>query len=464
MTTIPAAAATGAIARTPRECSEQLGSLPADAVLLPISSGGLLVSRSHAMFCSVPADSLGELRRTLAGALPPGELDAGLRASLLRHGFGGAPRQARHEPPLVQLQLTNACNLRCAYCCTNSGRPRTSEVTFEQLCQVADEVRITLGPGTRVGMLGGEPLLVPWCLDLAERVVDRELVLTLFTNGVPLTELTVARRLAALVRRGAEVRVSLAGPTRETCDALSGEPRFDAALQGIRELAHHGGESVVDLMLLPEHTGAVATGLGALRSQLPAGTRVALGLLYRSGRELGEHTFPSRAALEDALDAIAFSAGEVIRAAAPSPLAYRRDGCACTLGRDLHVRSDGALFTCFKMEEQVGDLGTMSFTEALRRIQAEPHPACTLPACADCPLATLCGGGCRAENFQYTGDPDRPVCGEWRVRVLAELLAEDRVAALEWPAPHLLAEARERGIAAPERLVSVLPSRHLDES
>ena len=36
------------------------------------------------------------------------------------------------------------------------------------------------------------------------------------------------------------------------------------------------------------------------------------------------------------------------------------------------------------------------------------------------------------------------------MRVLSELLAEDCVSALAWPAVHLMSEARRRGIEAPE--------------
>jgi radical SAM protein with 4Fe4S-binding SPASM domain len=242
---------------------------------------------------------------------------------------------------------------------------------------------------------------------------------------------------------------------------MSGSPRFERAVAGINNLARFGGRAVVDLMLFPQHVDEVATEMPALRKLLPEGTRIALGVLYLSGRERGDHLFASRSALEASLDRIAFEGGETIAATAPSPVAERREGCTCALGHHLHVRSDGALFTCFKMEEQVGDLTRTGFAAAVREVQATPHPATTLPFCAGCALATLCGGGCRSENLQYTGDADRPVCDEWRVRVLSELLAEDRATALEWPAPHLLAEARERGIPAPEALVPVVPSRHL---
>jgi len=312
-----------------------------------------------------------------------------------------------------------------------------------------------------VAVLGGEPILVPWAMDLAETIVDLDLRLTIFTNGIPLAEPGLAARAAALTRRGAEVRVSLAGPNAEICDQVSGTDRFEAALAGVTAVARAGGEVVVDVMLVPQHVDDVAEHLPALRRRLPPGTKITLGILYLSGRETGAHLFRSRADLEAALDAVAFGAGEIIPAAPASPLAERREGCGCALGHHLHVRSDGALFTCFKMEERVGDLTATSFAAALREVRGRPHPAAGLAACSSCALNTLCGGGCRSENLQYTGSAEEPACDSWRVRVLSELLAEDRVAAVEWPVPHLLEEARRRGIEAPLRLEPVVVSRHL---
>ncbi|MBI4858841.1 MAG: SPASM domain-containing protein [Candidatus Riflebacteria bacterium] len=267
--------------------------------------------------------------------------------------------------------------------------------------------------------------------------------------------------MAGLTRRGAEVRVSLAGPTAATCDGVSRATRFDVAVRGVNQLLGLGGSAIVDLMLVPQHADEVVARFGELRSRFPRGTKITLGLLYVSGRETGEHMFESRSRLEELLDRVAFEAGEAIAAPRRSPLADRREACTCALGHHLHVRSDGALFTCFKMEEQVGHLGQTGFSRTVEMVRAAPRPARSLRFCAGCPLATLCGGGCRAENLQYTGDADVPVCGPWRLRVLSELLAEDRVTALEWPAVHLLTEARERGIDGPSRLVPALPSRHL---
>jgi radical SAM protein with 4Fe4S-binding SPASM domain len=361
----------------------------------------------------------------------------------------------------VQIQLTNACNLACSYCCTNSATPRADEVRFQQMLAVARQIPEVVGDETRVALLGGEPLLVPWAVDLADELAQRGLPLTIFSNGLLLTQASLARRVARLTQKGVELRVSLAGPSATTCDPVSGADRFDAALLGLHQLAAFGGKATVDLMFMPQDAEAACDDLPRLREVLPADMPVTLGVLYRSGRETGDHLFASRVELETALDRVTFEAGVCIPASRTSPLADRRDGCACALGQHIHVRSDGALFNCFKMEEQVGHLETGGFAATARLIREHPHRASALATCADCPLATLCGAGCRSENLLYTGDADEPPCGPWRVRVLSELLAEDRVSAVEWPIAFLLQEARRRGIETPGDLRPRQMSRHL---
>jgi radical SAM protein with 4Fe4S-binding SPASM domain len=430
--------------------SRPSATLPQDATLLPISDGALLISCSHATFCRVPRESLPAIREVISGRAGIETLSPDLVRELERHGFFAEPRPAPPQRPAVQLQLTNQCNLACTYCCTNSGEPRADELGYEGWTKVVDEALQEAGPGLDIGILGGEPLLASYALDLGAYILSRGGKLTVFTNGVPLAVPVVARRAAELIEREAVLRVSLAGATRASCDGVSGAQRFDQVVAGLKSLAAHGGRAVVDLMLLPEQVEIVAENLPALRKLLPEGTRVCIGLAYCGGREVGAHVFESRAALEAALDRVAFGAGEVVPAAEPSPLTARRDACPCALGSTLHVRSDGRLFTCFKMEEEVGDLRHESFAAAWERLQNHPQPARSLPFCRDCALASLCGGGCRAENLLHTGDADTPVCGPWRVRVLSELLAEDCVSALHWPAVHLMSEARRRGIEAPE--------------
>jgi radical SAM protein with 4Fe4S-binding SPASM domain len=437
--------------------------LPDDCTLLPVTGGMLLVSRGHAVFCRVPDQEIEAIGCVLSGRQSPDDLGDSLLDSLREHGFFGPPRAAAAEVASVQIQVTNECNLACAYCCTNSGSPRTNETTLAKLLSVVRQIPEVLGPNTGVALLGGEPLLVPWVVQLAHEILALGLKLTIFTNGVRLADDQCAEQVATLVRRGAKVRVSLGGPDAATCDAISGGVRFHSSLLGIQKLAELGAQVSVDLMMMPQNVNTIVAEVGRLRERLPDRTPLALGVLYRSGREGGEHLFPSRAELEAELDRIAFEAGVSIPAAERGPVMDRRDGCVCAAGKQIHIRSDGTLFRCFKMEEQVGHLDTIGFVAAAQALRGRPRRASDSPVCAECALASLCGGGCRSENLLYTGCADIPPCGAWRVRVLSELLAEDRIAAVEWPVAFLLDEARRRGIPIPSDVLPRVSSRHLVE-
>ena len=302
---------------------------PADAVLLPLASGKLLVSPANAIFCRIAPDHLASVEAVLHGHALPSTLPPPLLETLERHGFGHPPRAADAASPSVQIQLTNGCNVGCAYCCTNSSAPRHGEITRAEALGVLNQVRALLGPGALVSLLGGEPLLVPWAVDVAEHAVNLGLRLTLFTNALLLADNERAARVALLVRRGMGVRVSLASASRALCDEVSAAERFDLAIAGVCALARHGATATVDVMLLPSHVDDVAAHLSELRAPLPKETPIALGILYRSGREQGQHLFGSRAALEDALDRIAFEAGEAVPGTPRAPVTARREGCDC---------------------------------------------------------------------------------------------------------------------------------------
>ena len=116
-------------------------------------------------------------------------------------------------PLLVSWQITRDCDLCCLHCCTESapGKRLPDELDADEAMRVADEI-IRVGV-PYVMLCGGEPLVVPHFLALAEKLGRAGVRLKIETNGQRFDE-AVAERLARLPIRS--VQISLDGDTEAT--------------------------------------------------------------------------------------------------------------------------------------------------------------------------------------------------------------------------------------------------------
>jgi len=116
-------------------------------------------------------------------------------------------------PLLVSWQITRDCDLCCLHCCTESapGKRLPDELDADEAMRVADEI-IRLGV-PYVMLCGGEPLVVPHFLALAEKLGHAGVRLKIESNGQRF-DTAVAERLARLPIRS--VQISLDGDTEET--------------------------------------------------------------------------------------------------------------------------------------------------------------------------------------------------------------------------------------------------------
>jgi MoaA/NifB/PqqE/SkfB family radical SAM enzyme len=111
--------------------------------------------------------------------------------------FERRKREGRVFPPIVFISVTQRCNLSCGGCWA-AGVERPADMDRALLETV---VRECARQGCRFfGILGGEPLLVPWLPDFFD--AHPSLYFQLFTNGRFLDD-AYARRLrkAATSRR-----------------------------------------------------------------------------------------------------------------------------------------------------------------------------------------------------------------------------------------------------------------------
>nr|WP_294517295.1 radical SAM protein [uncultured Rhodopila sp.] len=141
------------------------------------------------------------------------------------------------SPLFLAWQLTNRCEANCLACCEESGPDKgwANELGRDDALRVTDEA-IALGiPYVAFG--GGEPLGVPFCWDIFERLATAGVSIKLETNGRHIDD-AAADRLAAL---GVQcIQISVDGATAETHERARPGSSFSAAMAAIDRLVARG--------------------------------------------------------------------------------------------------------------------------------------------------------------------------------------------------------------------------------
>lgn len=179
--------------------------------------------------------------------------------------------------------LTGGCNLACQHCWiapTYQPNGGTGGHLDYDLFALAIEEGLLLGLSS-VKLTGGEPLLHPDFVRMIDLIREKELSLTIETNGTLMTE-SLARYLKENSTVG-PISVSLDGATADIHDPFRGvEGSFEKAVKGIRYLVEAGFRPQVIMSL---HIGNVdeIEALVRLAEKLGAGS-VKFNLIQSTGR------------------------------------------------------------------------------------------------------------------------------------------------------------------------------------
>ena len=183
-------------------------------------------------------------------------------------------------PFQVDIELTSRCNARCAYCYyLNNEGVRYEDVPTATWLAFFDE--LAEARVFEVTLAGGEPLMRPDFLELAEHLGRNNIRFSLLTNGWFVTP-ELAQALAAM-RRCSSVQVSLDGSTAAIHERLRGPGTFAPAVRAIRTLQDAGLPTTVRVTV----NAGNLDDLPALAHFLLAGPRPAE--LQHQRRELAGH-------------------------------------------------------------------------------------------------------------------------------------------------------------------------------
>lgn len=149
----------------------------------------------------------------------------------------GTPVDELRAPLVIAWQLTNRCRARCLACCEESGPDRA---WADELGR-ADALRLTqqiIDAGIPyVAFGGGEPLGVPHCWEIFERLAAAGVGIKLETDA-SLIDAAAADRLASLPVQC--IQISVDGATARTHEAVRPGSSFSAAIGAIERLVARG--------------------------------------------------------------------------------------------------------------------------------------------------------------------------------------------------------------------------------
>lgn len=327
----------------------------------------------------------------------------------------------------VNIELTLACNLRCAHCGSTAGRPRPAELTTGEFLRLVRDLRSI---GCREAcLLGGEPFLRQDWFEIAEAVCASGMDLVLITNGLlvapPLVE--KLRRLPRLDRIG----VSLDAASPEVHDRIRGRPgSFDAARRAIGLLVEAGFEvgaiTTVSKDNLGELPGLRDLLLGRnvtwqIQTATPQGGRFDRRLAltpreyYRVGRFISECR--RRHTVEELPVAGAHGIGYCSAKLGPVGELPDWHGCAAGLAT-LGITSDGGVKPCLSQPDDrlVGNVRQRPLAEiwaddSLFRRTRRFRIGMLEGFCRTCEHARTCRAGCPNVAVAASGsDGDNPFC------------------------------------------------------
>lgn len=144
----------------------------------------------------------------------------------------------------LELQITNACNLRCKHCYIgNASGTHLPPPIIRNVLREFEKMQ-----GLRVLITGGEPLLHPSFEEINEMLPDFALRKVLFTNGVLLRNGTLKKLKVH------EIQVSIDGLERAH-DALRGAGTYERSLNAVRQALDAGYAVSVSTMVHAANLG-----------------------------------------------------------------------------------------------------------------------------------------------------------------------------------------------------------------
>lgn len=332
-----------------------------------------------------------------------------LLAAVFARKFAGVNEKPKTEflegYRMLNLYLTNACNLSCYHCFMNSGKKNEGELSVEDWKSVLREFRNN--NGLNVTFSGGEPLMYKGFDEILKYAKTIGLETTVLTNGVLWTD----DRIQDLAPYIDEVQISIDGVDENTNAVIRGKGNFEKAANSVVNFANIGVKTSVSTTFAADNLSSDTA--YRYKKMIESIDRLTNSKVFF---KLSKKILPGRNVVLSLADNEAYSKKikaieRMVRPTAdyenfmvghsPNLVAVN-----CGLG-GISVASDGQVYFCNRISElesygHVNEHPLAYFMKKGRDIHQATSVDRVEP-CSSCYLRYICDGGCRIDDFNFRG-------------------------------------------------------------
>lgn len=306
---------------------------------------------------------------------------------------------------MLNIYLTNACNLCCDHCFMRSGQPLTNELPKEEWLRILTEFK--KNGGQSVTFSGGEPLMNPDFDEILTHAFTIGLDTTILSNGILWTEERI-RHLAPYI---SQIQISIDGFDEASNAKVRGKGHFDRIVRNAIFFANTGVRTSIATTFTFQNLQQDAAEryqqmVSHIKSQCQHPVFFKLSKKVLQGRNTqyteaqNEVFFQRIQEIERTIDPDAqynnFMEGH-------TPNLVERN---CGFG-GISIGADGEVYYCNRISE-VESYGNIK-GQSLKPFMQQGHQlhlqtsVDNLSPCNTCHLRYICCGGCRIDECNFQG-------------------------------------------------------------
>ncbi len=297
---------------------------------------------------------------------------------------------------IVQISLVSECNLSCIYCYATDRVKGLKKLSRKDHFHLIDDINELFGK-LEIVLTGGEPLLSPYALELAEYAKNKGNQVQLLTNGTLINEQNVERISDVF----SLIKISIDGSTEKIHEFHRGKGSYSKVLNAVDLLNQSSAPLQISMTVTKKNISdidAMTNKYGAQLTFAPlfvagrAKENIKLGI---SGREYYEAL-----SSVNGVKPLRFLCSTLAEA-------KRRPIMKCAIGDgEISISETGDVYPCQLLHFPQFNAGNIK-NQSLKTIyyESEALEACRrltvldIEGCKKCDIRFICGGACRARAF-----------------------------------------------------------------